>query len=133
MKVTRRNAEVSRLLSLFEEPTAVERWVETQSDVGLYYSPTVKSGVITYGDSELRRAVTARCLEVEFPNSTLTVIGDTITIQGRRGSIEDCIAPLLRVAGFYLDDPHWRVEETTRPDVAWYCRVPVPVQDETTG
>ena len=119
MKATLRNVDTCRLRAAFAGD--ISEFIRDNSDVGYYYSPNVEIGIRSFVSSADRELHTVQFLRVEFPNSTLSLIGETIVVDGRRGSVADCLAPILREAGIDLDSRQWEVE-TTRPDVAWYRR-----------
>lgn len=120
MKATLKNVDTRRLRAAFDGE--VSEFIRDNSDVGYYYSPAIDRGTRTFASCDDREIHTVPLLRVEFPRSTLQVIGSTIIVEGFRGSIEDCFAPILRAAGIDLDDRRW-VIETTRPDAQpWYER-----------
>lgn len=115
---------VAKLLEAFDTPDKVRSFVERHSDTGGYYAPSVvQTDTWQHKGGELVRR---RTLTIAFPSSFINVAHDVIEIHGRRGSIEDCVAPLFLECGIDLDSPLWRVR-TTRPDVPWHRRAPKPI------
>ena len=101
--------------SQFFSPKNIPGWIERNSDVGGHYAPSVEKG-----EEWLWEGVTPYII-VRFPNSQLTITPDLIQVEGMRGSVEDCIIPLLIKFGVAYDTPYWDVETST-PDVPWWRR-----------
>lgn len=112
---------LEKLFGAFDHPAKIRQFIERHTDTGGYYAPAVITTETWQHDVRAGELVRQRTLTIAFPNSFMGVGHDAIEIAGRRGSIEDCLAPLLRECGIDLDSPLWRVR-TTRPDVPWYKR-----------
>lgn len=103
-------------------------WCRDNGDSGLYYAPRIERGTVIRagGDGgDFGRVI--------WPNSTIAVYSDCVKIEGRRGSIEDVIIPVLRELGHHPKDrPNiWDVY-TTRPDVEWWTRCPTAYEESLT-
>lgn len=111
--------------------TEAAKIVETYSDTGGYYAPTVAVGTM-YGIGDDRRVSGTDFVEVRFPSSVVRIVGRMIVVDGFRGSISDCVIPLLLAHGVQ----QWEIDsaeivETTRPDATpWYVRAVRTVDHE---
>jgi hypothetical protein len=121
MKAYIKNQDTTSLLDEFSKFEVVDDFINANSDVGFYYSPHVVRGHMFFYTTDTRQFAKIEYLRVEFPNSTLEVRDDVILVNGMRGSVEDCIEPILTNHGINVDSPRW-VVKTTRPDVPWYRR-----------
>lgn len=78
---------------------AVRKWIDTldaewcrdNGDSCMYYAPRIERGTV----------IRAGCDGGDFgrviwPSSKITVYGDCVKIEGRRGSVEDVIIPVLK-------------------------------------
>lgn len=96
------------------------QWCRDNGDVGMYYAPRLERGTIIHAGCDDGSGNFARVI---WPNSKITVYNHCVEIDGRRGSVEDVIVPVLDSLGHHPKDrPHiWSVV-TTRSDVPWWTR-----------
>jgi len=105
----------------------ISKYIWRNSDVGMYWAVEIETGTEHFYDHDqvAREVVQVEFVTIKWPNSSLRfsfgASGTHLTIDGRRGSVQDCIVPTLTALGVSLDG--WAVD-TTRPDVPWYDRCP---------